>query len=400
MIKDEWKKYLRIGITVFVLFLLVYYWKMIENFGIAVLYAMTPLIGGFVTAYIVNLPLGWFERHLFGHPKSKFLKSIKRPVCILLSFLAMATVIFIVITLILPELMLCFDLLIKELPPVIEDMYKNLDDQFGISKLFADQIQQNFGENTNWRSLVEKAISFVTTGLGGVMGSIFTIVSSIFSTVVNIFISLILSVYMLAEKERLIAGVSKVTKVYVKPAVKNWLDNVVNVVNGCFRSFFVGQCTEAVILGVLCMIGMNIFGFPYATMIGTLIGFTALIPVAGAYIGAGIGAFMVFTAGSWLETLLFIVFILVLQQLEGNLIYPKVVGDSIGLPGIGVLAAVFVCGSAMGIPGMMIGVPITAAVYKLVKQDVEEKEEAREMPESASDNSPVSAEDAEIVSEE
>jgi predicted PurR-regulated permease PerM len=279
-------------------------------------------------------------------------------------------------------------------------MYKNLDDQFGISKLFADQIQQNFGENANWRSIVEKAIGFVTTGLGGVMGSIFTIVSSIFSTVVNIFISLILSVYMLAEKERLIAGVSKVTKVYVKPAVKNWLDKVVNVVNGCFRSFFVGQCTEAVILGVLCMIGMNIFGFPYATMIGTLIGFTALIPVAGAYIGAGIGAFMVFTAGSWLETLLFIVFILVLQQLEGNLIYPKVVGDSIGLPGIWVLAAVFVCGSAMGIPGMMIGVPITAAVYKLVKQDVKEKEEAREMSESASDNSPVSAEDAEIVSEE
>ncbi len=400
MIKDEWKKYLRIGITVFVLFLLVYYWKMIENFGVMFLYAMVPLLGGFLVAYIVNLPLSWFERHLFGNPKSKFLKSIKRPVCILLSFLAMATVIFIVITLILPELMLCFDLLIKELPPVIENMYKNLDEQFGISKLFADQIQQHFGENANWKSLVEKAIGFVTTGLGGVMGSIFTIIASIFSTVINIFISLIFSVYMLAEKERLTSGVNRVTKTYVKPAVKNCLDNVVNVVNNCFRSFFVGQCTEAVILGVLCMIGMNIFGFPYATMIGTLIGFTALIPVAGAYIGASIGAFMVFTAGTWLDALLFAVFILVLQQLEGNLIYPKVVGDSIGLPGIWVLAAVIVCGSAMGILGMLIGVPVTAAVYKLVKQDVKEKEEAREMSESTSDNSTVSTEDAEIVSEE
>ena len=378
MIKNEWKKYLRAGLTVFVLFLIIYYWSAIENFGTMFLYATVPLFGGFIAAYIVNLPLSWFELHLFGSTKSKFLKKIKRPVCILLSFIAVAAIIFLVITLILPELMLCFELLVKELPPVIEDMYKNLDEQYGISILFEEQIKQQFGENANWRSLVEKAISFVTAGLGGVMGSVFTIVSSIFSTVLNVFISIIFSVYLLSEKERLISGIDKVAGTYIKPAAKNWLDNVIGVVNKCFHRFLVGQCTEAVILGLLCMIGMSIFGFPYATMIGTLVGFTALIPVAGAYIGASVGAFMVFTAGSLLEALLFIVFIIVLQQLEGNLIYPKVVGNTIGLPGIWVLAAVIVSGSVMGIAGMLIGVPLTAAVYKLVKRDVREKAEKAE----------------------
>ncbi len=400
MIKDEWKKYLRAGVTVFILFLIMYYWGMIENLGAMFLYATIPLLGGFITAYIVNLPLSWFELHLFGGTKNKFLQKIKRPVCILLSFVAAAAVIFLIITLILPELVLCFELLINELPPIIEDVYKNLDEQYGISMLFEEQIKQQFGENADWKSLVEKAINFVTTGLGGVMGSLFTIISSVFSTVVNIFISLIFSVYMLAEKERLISGIDKVSKTYIKPTAKKWLNKVIHITDQCFHSFFVGQCTEAVILGILCMIGMSIFGFPYATMIGTLVGFTALIPVAGAYIGAGVGAFMVFTAGSLLDALLFIVFILVLQQLEGNLIYPKVVGDSIGLPGIWVLAAVIVSGSAMGIPGMLIGVPLTAAVYKLVKQDVREKEEALDTVEAVSDNSPVSTEDTEIISEE
>ena len=137
----------------------------------------------------------------------------------------------------------------------------------------------------------------------------------------------------------------------------------------CFHRYIVGQCTEAVILGVLCTVGMLIFRFPYAPMIGALIGFTALIPVAGAYIGAAVGAIMILTV-SPLKALLFLVFIVVLQQLEGNLIYPKVVGKSIGLPAIWVLAAITVGGSLMGIAGMLISVPITAALYRLLKEDM------------------------------
>ena len=158
---------------------------------------------------------------------------------------------------------------------------------------------------------------------------------------------------------------------------------MVGVINDCFHRYIVGQCTEAVILGVLCMLGMMIIRLPYATMIGALIGFTALIPVAGAYIGAFVGAFMILTVAP-VKALIFLVFIVVLQQLEGNLIYPRVVGSSLGLPAIWVLAAVTVGGGVLGVPGMLLGVPLTAAVYRLVRNDVygitenSEKKESKE----------------------
>ena len=153
--------------------------------------------------------------------------------------------------------------------------------------------------------------------------------------------------------------------------------HTLQVIKESFESFIVGQCKEAVILGVLCTLGMWIFRFPYASMIGALIGFTALIPVAGAYIGAAVGAVMILTESPF-KALLFIVFIVVLQQLEGNLIYPKVVGESIGLPGLWVLAAVTIGGGVMGIPGMLIGVPLVAAIYKLVGEDMDERLAAKE----------------------
>ena len=147
---------------------------------------------------------------------------------------------------------------------------------------------------------------------------------------------------------------------------------MLNTLNDSFHRFIVGQCTEAVILGGLCMIGMWIFRFPYAVMVGVLIGFSALIPFAGAYIGAGVGAFMILTE-SPLQALLFLVFIVVLQQLEGNLVYPKVVGSSIGLPGIWVLAAITIGGGLMGVLGMLLAVPLLATVYKLIQADVRKR---------------------------
>lgn len=147
--------------------------------------------------------------------------------------------------------------------------------------------------------------------------------------------------------------------------MEHWL----SVLDVCFHRYIVGQCTEAVILGMLCIVGMLICQFPYAVMIGTFIGFTALIPVAGAYIGAGAGAVMILTQ-SLVKALFFLVFIVVLQQLEGNLIYPRVVGKSIGLPAIWVLAAVTIGGSLMGIIGMLIGVPVAAACYHLIREEI------------------------------
>ena len=156
---------------------------------------------------------------------------------------------------------------------------------------------------------------------------------------------------------------------YLKPAWNEKIRYVVGIFDNSFHKFIVGQCIEAVVLGVLCIIGMTILRLPYAMMIGTLIGFTALIPVAGAYIGAGVGAFMILTV-SPIQALIFLVFVVILQQLEGNLIYPKVVGSSIGLPGVWVLAAVTIGGGIMGIPGMLLGVPTVASMYQLIRNDL------------------------------
>ena len=153
---------------------------------------------------------------------------------------------------------------------------------------------------------------------------------------------------------------------------KSWnkkIHYVLHTLNDCFHKYIVGQCTEAVILGALCTIGMLILQLPYATMIGAFIAFTALIPVAGAYIGAIVGAFMIFTESPF-KAIVFLIFIIVLQQFEGNIIYPRVVGSSMGLPAMWVLAAVTVGGGVMGIPGMLLGVPLAAALYRFVREDV------------------------------
>ena len=149
---------------------------------------------------------------------------------------------------------------------------------------------------------------------------------------------------------------------------------MLKTINDAFHHFIVGQCTEALILGSLCILGMLIFRFPYAVMIGTLVGFTALIPIAGAYIAAAVGAFMIFTVEP-MQAVWFLVFLIVLQQLEGNLIFPRVVGSSIGLPALWVLAAVTVGGGLFGILGMLLGVPLAASAYKLLSRDMKAREQ-------------------------
>ena len=151
---------------------------------------------------------------------------------------------------------------------------------------------------------------------------------------------------------------------------------VLEVVNDCFHRYIVGQCIEAVIIGSLCALGMAILRLPYATMVGALVAFTALIPVAGAYIGAAVGAFMILTVDP-VKAVVFLIFLVILQQFEGNVIYPKVVGSSMGLPGIWVLAAVTVGGGMMGIAGMLLGVPLAAAAYRILRDDVVNGEQGR-----------------------
>lgn len=266
-------------------------------------------------------------------------------------------------------------ILIEQLPKAMESSLIWLEDNFEISGLFAGENNLLKGDSLDIKESLLKAFNFLFTGVGGAMGAAFGIVTSMFSKAVTILISFIFSIYILAGKEKLGGQIRILFKTYLPKRFVEKLFYVLRVMNDSFHNYIVGQCTEAVILGALCAGGMLILQLPYAAMIGCLVGFVALIPVAGAYIGAIVGAFMIFTI-SPVQAVIFIVYLAVLQQLEGNLIYPRVVGSSVGLPGIWVLAAVTVGGGVLGISGMLIGVPIAATVYRLVQRDVRTRKKA------------------------
>ena len=206
------------------------------------------------------------------------------------------------------------------------------------------------------------------------MDVVFKTVSSVASGVVTALLGLVFSLYLLMTKDRIRGQFHRTMLHYLPEKITSRIEHVAKVLDDCFHRYIVGQCTEAVILGLLCTLGMSLLRLPYATMISALIAFTALIPIAGAYIGAGIGAFLILVV-SPVQALTFLIFIVVLQQLEGNLIYPKVVGDSIGLPGIWVLAAVTIGGGVMGVMGMLLGVPLAAAIYRLIREDMNKADE-------------------------
>jgi predicted PurR-regulated permease PerM len=275
--------------------------------------------------------------------------------------------------LVVPQLVECGKILAKEIPVALNNAMTYVQNNEQLMKLLNEagiSIQQN--SLSDWEGILKNAVAWIASGIGGVMGSVFTVVSGVFSGAVTFLIGFIFSIYLLIGKETLFGQVKRVFKTYCKEKVYKKISYVYHTFNDCFHRFIVGQCTEAVILGVLCMVCMLIFRFPYATMIGAFIGFTALIPVAGAYIGAAVGAFMILTV-SPVKALFFLLFIVVLQQLEGNLVYPRVVGSSIGLPGIWVLTAVTVGGGVLGVGGMLLGVPIAAACYQMLRTDVQKR---------------------------
>lgn len=377
--KLEWKTCLKIGVTVALLFLFVHYWEQLIVFAALALSAAKPLLLGCVIAYVVNILMSFYERYYFTGRKlqsKKWVKGSRRLVCMILAYLSVVAILFLIFSLVVPQVIECGKLLIKEIPVVLNKATVYIQNNEKLMQALNEAgitISQN--SISDWEGILKNAISWIVSGIGGVMGSVFTVVSGVFSGAVTLLISVIFSIYLLIGKETLFGQARKLCKTYLKSSAYTKVSYVYHTFNDSFHRFIVGQCTEAVILGILCMVCMLIFGFPYATMIGAFIGFTALIPVAGAYIGAAVGAFMILTV-SPVKALLFLLFIVVLQQLEGNLVYPRVVGSSIGLPGIWVLTAVTVGGGVLGIGGMLLGVPIAAACYQMIRTDVKKRNAA------------------------
>ncbi len=328
-----------------------------------------PLLIGCIIAYILNILVSMIEKIPVFRNESSPLHRVRRPVSICGAILIIITIIALIILIVIPQLIQAVGVLTDEIPQAISALI------VWISSSDRDwpRLQELLESlNLNWAQLFQRAVSQLTSGISNIFSSTVYLIGTIGSFIVTFVVALIFSFYLLAGKEKLFAQVKSVARTYLKEKYYGPAALFLRTAHDTFTKFIVGQCTEAVILGVLCTLGMFLFRFPYAAMVGTLIGATALLPVVGAYLGAFIGAFMIFTVDP-VKAVGFLIFIVILQQIEGNLIYPRVVGSSVGLPGIWVLCAVTVGGGLSGIIGMLFAVPVTATVYKLIQKDVRAK---------------------------
>ncbi len=365
--KDKTRKDIIIIISyiALVIFALVNFSKIFTFLG-KVISIFSPFLLGIILAFVLNVLNNFIEKKIFGKIKpSKIWNKIKRPLCIILSLILVFLTIFFVMNLLIPQLKNSASLFTDTLPAYKEDIIGILN-KFDIDESTVNKVGEyldNFGK-------------VITDYIKGNSKDVITVTTEVATSVVNIIskgiITLVFAIYMIAQKETLSRQINKVMKAYLKPKTINKINTVGTLANKTFSNFVTGQCLEALIFGSLVFVGMLIFRFPYASTIGVLLGFTALIPIFGAFIGTAIG-FILIMMVSPVKAILFVVFIIVLQQIEGNLIYPRVVGKSIGLPGMWVLLSVTVGGSIGGILGMLIATPLCSLLYALFTKMVNDR---------------------------
>ncbi len=349
-----------------------YFTNIITGVGY-LLAAASTLIVGFIIAYVLNIAMNFYERKLLKGMKGEKLQKYKRVISILLAIATIVMIVVLLMRLVVPELKNCIVILVAGIPGLLEDLQKLVASNPQLAEIVPSALlEDSWQQQIDLTAVMDQVVTWAKSGASNV---VLNYVSGILSGIVTFVMGLFFALYILGSKEILKRQCNHVLDTYMKPAHKERMLYVLSTFNDSFHSFIVGQCMEAVIIGSLCILGMLILRFPYAVMIGALVGCTALIPIAGAYIGAIVGAIMILTV-SPVKALLFLVFILVLQQLEGQLIYPKVVGTSIGLPGIWVFAIVIFGGALCGIPGILFGIPIAAGCYHLLADDIHKRDEA------------------------
>lgn len=365
--KKRIKRYIPFLLLTMAAVLLVIYFKSVTAAVRAALGIIAPLVIGCALAYGFNIIMRRLEKIYFPHSEKRAVKASRRTFCLVLSLLAVILLITLIIVIIVPEIGNIFRVLSDSFPVyavTAQEWFAQAEEKFPAA---AEFIRENIDpKNFDIKNITETVINFARNGA---FSSALNVISSFFGGVVNFVVGFIFAVYILFNKEKLAAQADRLMRSYMKPKSEERFRYFCATADKCFSSFIVGQCTEAVILGLLCAIGMTILRLPYASTIGTLIGATALIPIVGAYLGAIVGALMIIVVDP-IKALEFIIFLVILQQVEGNVIYPKVVGSSVGLPGMWVLAAVTVGGGLGGIGGMLLGVPAAATVYKLLENDV------------------------------
>lgn len=340
---------------------------------------LMPFIIGGGIAFLLSVPMRLFEEKIFrkGKTDNKILNKIRRPMSILLSLLMIIGIIFIVIFMISPEVKNTISKLVDTMPDFFENAEKwvlNLTEQY-------PQIQKYVDEYTLDMDKISKYFLDLTQTIGtNIVSSTVSILGSIVSTIANFVIGLVFAIYLLSKKEKLAQQGKKILYSYLPMKRADRIIVILKITHKSFSNFISGQCVEAVIEGCVFFAILSIFGFDYALLIGILVGFTALIPIFGAFIGCIVGALLLFMV-SPTQALWFVIIFIILQQVESNLIYPYVVGGSIGLPSIWVLFAVTLGGSMMGVVGMLIFIPLFSVLYVLMRENVKTRLMIRKVPE-------------------
>lgn len=330
---------------------------------------LTPFILGGAIAFVLNVPMNFVQRHLFKEERirnRKVSQKLARPVSMVLVLIAVFGIVAIVMFILIPQLGETFANLGRSIQAFIPQLQEWAARLFNDNKEIMDTVNNL---EFDWNKIMDTGINFFKSGAGSVVDSTITAAKSIVSGLTTFFIAFVFAIYILLQKEKLGVQAKKVLFAFVRRGRAEATVEVLSLTYNTFSSFLTGQCVEAVILGSMFAVSMTILKLPYALLVGMLIAFMALIPIFGAFIGCGVGAFLIFMVDP-MKALIFVVLFLVLQQIEGNLIYPHVVGNSVGLPSIWVLAAVSIGGSLMGVVGMLIFIPIVSVVYALFREIV------------------------------
>lgn len=361
--------------------------------GLAIGLVLPFLVGG-ALAFIINVPMRFLECKLFDEPYAKrkvpqkkgktvkppFWWRAKRPLSLLLSLVLVIGVIFVGMFLIVPEIANSFStiaLSVKQFPEQLHRWSLQLMDFMPQVAVWLEQLDMNM--DIDWQKTIMDVVGFLQSGAGDVLSATFNVAASIFSGIVTGFLAIIFSFYLLLNKEKLSGQIKQILYAYLREGHADYIVRIGRMSNKTFSSFLSGQCIEAVILGSLFFVAMTIFRFPYALMISVLIAFTALIPVFGAFIGCVVGAFLILLLNP-IQAFWFVILFLVLQQFEGNVIYPKVVGSSVGLPALWVLVAVTLGGSTMGVVGMLVNIPLFSVLYSLFRETVKNRLRQKQVP--------------------
>lgn len=372
---QKYQKYIPMAIVGFVFYLAILYWKSFVALVGSIIKASSAMIIGLLMAYVVNILMIQFEK-LYQHIFKKKYQKAKRPLCIILSYLSVVLLFALLVSIIVPQIIDATELLLKNSFKALSPYLNNLS-KYPQLKSFITPIETFLSDLSkgSLSSTSTDMLKHLFTGASGLLSNMTKVLSSIAGIVATLFFGFMFSLYLLGSKEILLAQLNRVLKTYLPKAYPT-ISYVAHVFNESIKNFVIGQVTEALIIGVLAALGCTILRFPYALMVGAIIGTTALIPVLGAYLGALVSAFLIFTI-SPVKAIQFLIFIVILQQFEDNLIYPRVVGTSLGLPGIWVLASITVFGGVFGFGGVIFGVPITSALYTLLRNDLHRRMKQR-----------------------